>query len=289
MKKIISYIIIAILSLIIIGFIVFMFLYSNNKNIIEEYYTILESKSYIYKEDRIMSFSVYSTIEDTPIKYKDSNTYSLIMDKNNYLLEIDNIKTIKSDDAYIIKIESKIPDVITEASSINSILKITNKKFDLRLKIGSVSILKPTDYKLISLDGLYASYSYLNGKPEMVGINIIFNKKYDNLSNLKIGNYSYGILNKAIYNMEYDNEIDILKIIPSYSAQELENDYILNMEGKKYFIPISYKALMLQKVGYITFKLDNINYYFDTFYFMNNECMFNEYKDKMIKGEIKYA
>ena len=61
------------------------------------------------------------------------------------------------------------------------------------------------------------------------------------------------------------------------------------MEGKKYFIPISYKALMLQKVGYITFKLDDINYYFDTFYFMNNECMFNEYKDKMIKGEIKYA
>ncbi|MGM9970495.1 MAG: hypothetical protein ACI35S_08895 [Anaeroplasma sp.] len=272
---------------------VFMFVlliyYSDNKEINEEFSTIVEAKSYVIEPNRQISFSVYTKNKNSLIIYSDKNTYTLILDSNSFLLENVTISQFPISSYYLIKIYADIPMVTkTECYAENAYLLIKNQKFSVSLNVGTMSFLSSNLYQLISIDSLSGSYSYINGELELVGINIEFSNNYNTLQEIRIGNTGYGILSKSIKGACFNNEIEILNIIPSYSIKYTNHEF-LSLQKDKYFIPIGYNSLYLIRGGYLVIKLDGKNYYIDTFDFMVNELEISNYEKKIVKGEVKYA
>ena len=116
MKKI-KIIIIASLSVLIIFSITLLIIASNNKKIDEAYHTILESKSYVYDENRKMIFNVYSDTENTLIEDVSNNSY--VLDLGNVSATLDNVKVYKYKipESTLIKIETDIPNISNTVSS----------------------------------------------------------------------------------------------------------------------------------------------------------------------------
>ncbi len=288
MVKLIKKIIIVVIPFILFISIIILIIISNNKQVKDDYYMILENKGYVMKDNRNMYFTVYSKKSDTLINYKDENSYTLLLDNMNFTLEVEDISKFEYKDYYIYKLRTNMP-IFNESFSSKAKLKITNTKFTLILDIGTISFLNPNEYNLISLDLLYASYSYINDAKMLVGINIKLTDEYKFLKNFKITNYANGLLSKMIFDNSYDYEIEINKLVSGYKISYIEDNYIVGLKSNSFFVPITYKEAYMIKDSYITFELDGIKYYIDTFSFMVNDLKLEEYQKLMTLGEIKYA
>lgn len=272
---------------IIIGFIIVIYI-SNKKDISDEYYTILENKSYVIKDNRRINFTIYSKKDESLITYEKENKYYLILEDMTYLLEDVTINKYDLDDIYLYKLDAKLP-LLPKSISSTLYLRIDNLRFSLLLNYGTISLLNPKEYELLSVDDLYASYSVINGIKRIVGINITLSNNYTILENLSIGNYAKGYLSKVIFEEKLNYEIDIYDYLKEYKYNQIEENYRVNLKSKTLFIPISQKNDYITKEGYLTFLLDKKKYYLDTFSFMIGELDINTYDNLISKGVITYV
>ena len=283
MKKIIIFIFILLISILSITI-----YFSYQKKSMNDYFIIKQNKSYVYKENEELSFELYSYKNNSLITFKDENEYFICYEDNIINLVDVSINEYYQNDIYLIKIKSKMPEVFKNGIIIKDlILKINNDKFSFMANMGSLSILDPTNYELLSINDLYASYSYINNNLMLVGINISLTNEYRTLSDFKIGNFTSSLLSLALKDSLYDNEIEIKKILPSYDPTEIENKTI-DLKSNTYFIPITYIEYNVIKEGYITLKLDDKLYYLDTFSFITNDLIFNDYKNLSRSANISY-
>ena len=283
MKKIIIFIFILLISILSITI-----YFSYQKKSMNDYFIIKQNKSYVYKENEELSFELYSYKNNSLITFKDENEYFICYEDNIINLVDVSINEYYQNDIYLIKIKSKMPEVFKNGIIIKDlILKINNDKFSFMANMGSLSILDPTNYELLSINDLYASYSYINNNLMLVGINISLTKEYRTLSDFKIGNFTSSLLSLALKDSLYDNEIEIKKILPSYDPTEIEIKTI-DLKSNTYFIPITYIEYNVIKEGYITLKLDDKLYYLDTFSFITNDLIFNDYKNLSRSANISY-
>ena len=285
-KNLIKIIIIVTLCIIAITSIIFIIICSVNKNINEGYHTVLESKSYVYEKDRKMTFNVYSDTYDTLIADNTNNQYVLQLNNLSYELENVEVRKYKIPESTLLKIEADIPIISDSVSSDSAKLIIYTPNKTVTLRLGAISILNPTKYKLLGVDRLYASYCIVDGYKQLVGINIKFKEHYDSIEDFKLGEYAIGNL-RLMTNENYDNEINIQAIIPSYNIYRVERVTGVSVNKDSYFIPINYISLMLIRESYISLRINNENYYIDTFSFMTNDLSYEEYKNIMKDGEIK--
>lgn len=285
MKKLLFLILVLLISLIIS-----LFMISNQKDIIEDYYTIIESKGYVMEEDREISFDIYSRKENTLIENPLNNEYVLELDTMKIKLEDIRIeKNQIKDKLYLIKIYSNMPLFNEEEyHSKTSKLVITNSKYSLNLAYGEMSFLNPKGYKLISLDGLFGSYIEYHNSLILAGINIKFHDEYEYLTSIKAV-ACHGILSKAREDLVLENQIDNKAMGYNYNPIKPEQDYLLTLNSKTYFIPLGYSEVSIIRSSYLTFTLDTKKYYFDTFDFMTNILDLDNYQEYQRKGEIKYA
>ncbi len=267
-----------------------LFAFSYQRISLEEFYTLPQAKSYIYEENRRMKFEIYSTKKDTLITMKEKNTYFLKTKSLKFELQQIEVETISLNTMFLYRITCKVPylqDNLFKESKVT--LFITNAKYSIEFEIGSLSILNPKDYELLSIDRFYGSYAYINKTLELVGLNITFNNSYKKISEISIGKMVYGDLKHCIKNKHFPNEIDIISLIPNYEVEKIEEKESLSMDTNTYFIPMSYSNLETVTQGFITFVLDDKKYYMDTFDFIVNSLDFDLYKGKMKKGDLKYA
>lgn len=289
MERLIKIGISLILSIILIVFLFVIIFVSNNKITNEEYYVILQNYSYVYKENRTFSISIYSNTNSSLIEYNDKNEYFLILDSFEVkLLDVD-IKKYISEKETLYKLEAKIPEVEDKIKSDNAKLKIKNSSYELNFNLGTFSIFNSNGYNLLSINRLYGAFSNINNEKRLVGININIPNNFSFMTNFKIGEYGYGILSKCKYNLDLDYEIDINQIITNYNIKNIEEDYIIGLQNNNIFIPLSYYRNYLTKEGYITVELDGMKYYIDTFTFLVNEVNKNDYPSSIYKGDLKYA
>lgn len=283
MKKIYS----LILFIIVIIFVMLVFI-NNNRVETDSFYAIKESKGYVLKNDSKMHIDVYSKLENSLITYTDKNIYQIKNDNSIYNLENVTVKTSKNGDLYVNRIEADL--INTSATNLlidDAVLNIINESYSLNIKIGTISILNPIDYTLLSFNKYYGSYSYLNGCLELVGINLELTDNYNYLSNFSINDYAKGNLSDVLYNL-YNNEIDIKTILPNYNPLYF-NDSKIKIESNKLFIPISYVKLLMIKEAYITLCLDDNMYYIDHFSFISNVLNYSDYENVLETGDIKYV
>ncbi len=284
MKKVISLII----FVIIIG-IVSMFYYSETKIINESFYVIDSHYSFIYENNKRYNIDIYSDSANSIIEYVDDNIYQIVDGNDIYTLINVKIKKEKVNKYHVYQLSFDIFDIGKEEKIIeNPILKITNQKYTLKLNIGDIYILKPTNYELLNINNYYASYSYLNEALMLVGLNIELNDEFNTIYELKVGNYASARLDLALKNTLLNNEINIKEVINNYRYNELCN-YNLNLEAKTYFIPITYDNLKVIKASFITLNIDDKNYYLDYFPFITNILDLDDYKNYIREGQISYV
>lgn len=254
----------------------------------DEYYVLPQAKSYVNEPNRKMSFEIYSNNDNSLIKYPDKNIYTIKFNDSFYTLNNVSIDVVKQADMYVYIIES---DVINPACELlskdNSILEITNSKYRMSFNIGNLAILTPQHYKLLSIDDLYGSYSYVNGSLELVGVNINFTKNHTILQNINVGGYAIGDLTNTI-NYFQANEINIIELIPSYNILKINKVSNLELNDTSYFIPVNYPKLLSITQGFILFEIDNESYYLDTFSFIVNKLDYKDYNNKLKPIEVIY-
>lgn len=285
MKKIIIpvFIVLSILSIlvIVIGY---------NKEIDIEFYSIKENYSFVEKENRKMTFNVYSKTDNPLISYPKNNNYQIKLDSQSFKLENVECEIYDLSKMYLIKIIANTPD-ITDSEYISNTCKliIFNASYKLELDMGSFSIIDSKYINLISLDNLSASYSKMDNIPYLCGLNLRLTNNYDYLTQIRIGGFSYGMLSRTKFDLKCDNEIDIESVIVNYNYKKVEEDYVLGLKSNTLFIPFGYLNDYFIKSGYIVFKLDGNFYYFDNWPFMTTDPNLDNFKDKLEKGEFKNA
>ena len=283
--KIIKISILATLILLAIVGIISIIAVFNNKKTVEGYHTVLESKSYVCEENRRMTFNVYSETYQSLINDTKHSNYILKMSELSFELENVEVKRYKLDDITLIKIYADLPQVSRTISSDSAKLIIVTTRYQLTLKLGTISILALDEYELLGVDRLYGTYSVVEGVKHLVGVNIKFSQKFNKIRDFKIGEYSYGNLNQMVESNEIPNEINIIDLIPNYNIYRVERTSDKDISDKTYFIPINYITLAIIREGYITVVLDDKKYYIDMFSFMSNDFDYETYKDIMKDGE----
>ena len=284
MKKIII-----ILYLTLITGLVSLFFYGNSKKIDHRLFTIKENISVVYEKNRYMTFNIYSEIKNPMIIYPEYNSYTLRLDKLSFTLENVSVEVVEGFDINIVKIKANMPNLTnSELYSKTCYLDIVNADYSVMLNLGTFSYLNSDYYKQIELDSLSGSYSYVDDYFNLVGINIKLSKKYEYMTEFRIGAYAIGMISKTKTNLSYDNEINIYDIIPSYIDTKIDRNYVYGIKSNMMFIPIGYIESYLTRSGYIVITLDNINYYFDDFPYMTTDPIFTKYKNYLIEGD-RYA
>lgn len=279
MKKIIIFIT-TILILIIVLLIV------RNKEQVLEVYGMNEYIGLVDDGTKRLSLNIYLNKSKSLITYPSKNSYSLHMDNMNVLLEDVLINEKAIDDYYEINITAKMPVIINdELYSNNNYLIIKNDKYQIKVNVGSLSILKTNNLPKLIIENITGSYSYINNNPSLVGINMKTINSYSNISYFRLGYSSYCSLNLIKENTSYDSEINIKNIIPEY-------EYLYNgkyNESKELlsninFYPLSHNSFKLIRRSYALITLDGITYYIEDI----NLCKlpFNKLKSYLIKGEV---
>lgn len=288
MKKqlIIKISIIASLCILAIGGIITIIICSNNKKVAEGYHTILESRAYSYDEGRRMTFSIYSDTYSTLLNDTKNNQYILKLGDLSYELENVDVIRYKLEDYTLIKISSDLPYTSKTISSDSARLVIITTKYQLSLRLGSLSIFNHDEYELLGVDSYYGTYSMVDGLKVLVGINIRFSEEYSQMSDLKVGEFAYGNLRLAFESNNMPHEINIGEYIPEYNAYRVERSANVDVSNNSYFIPLNYTTLGTIREAYLTIILDNKKYYLDDFSFMTSELSYRDYKDKMKDGEF---
>ncbi len=261
---------------------------TSKKDISDNYYTILENKGYVMDSNRYIDFKIYSKKDESLLKYKEENIYTLILDNMSLVLNDIDINLYDLDEYYLYKIEAAMPLFDNNISSF-AYLNIKNKSFDLNLSLGTISFLNKNKYKLLSIDSLYASYSIFNNEKHLSGINIKLTNDHKFLTEVKLGEYNYGQLSNILFDKNLDNEIDIYDYIPKYKRNYLEKNQQVSIKSKTFFIPISTNNSYLTKETYITFKIDNELYYLDTFIYMVGETNPDNYESIYKLGDLNYV
>ena len=284
MKKILC-----LIFIIIISGIIGIYYYSENKSIKEDFYVIDSHYNFIYEENRRYNIDLYSDSANSIIEYTNDNLYQIINDNDIYTLNDVNIQKQKVNNYYVYQLSFNIFDIGEEELILsNPILKILNQRFTLLLEIGDIYILNPINYELLNINNYYASYSYLNKSLMLTGLNIEFSDGFNTLLDMNMGPYAKGRLDLALDDTLLKNEINIKEIIPEYKYNELDDSY-LNLNSNTYFIPITYSELKLIKSSFITFNIDNKDYYLDYFPYIANILDLDDYKNYMKKGQMIYV
>ena len=282
MKKIII-----IIYLVLIVSISGVMVYANSKSITSKFYTIRENYSYVYENDRKMTFNVYSTSNDTMIMYPEYNSYTLRLDKLSHTLENVKVDVLESNEINVIKITCDMPK-LTDSELVSSTCKldIINGEYSLLLDMGTFTMLDSKYYPNIVIDGLSGSYSSINGYINLVGINITLNGEYEYMNEFRLGYFTSGIISKTKSKVSYGNEIAIYDIMPDYVETRIDNNYTYGVKDKMMFIPMGYRMSYLSRSGYLIMSFDNKYYYFDNFPFMATDPIFNNYKNYLTEGVI---
>lgn len=261
-----------------------------NKEIDIEFFSIKENYSFVEKENRKMTLNIYSKTDKPLISYPERNNYLVKLDSQSFKLENVECNINNLGKMYLIKIIADIPDITdSEYISQSFNLLIYNASYNLSLDMGSFSIIDSKYINLLSLDSLSASYSKMENKPYLCGLNLKLSNDYDFLTLIRIGGFSYGMLSRAKFDIKYENEIDIDSIIVNYNYKRIEEDYTLGLKSKELFIPFGYLNDYFIKSGYIVFKIDGNYYYFDNFPFMTTDPILDNFMDKLSKGDYKNA
>ena len=274
-----------------IVFIVLLYLYSNQKRINLEFYSIYEAKGLVMEKDREISFDFYSYKKDVLIEDINKNEYILELDNMKIKLDVIRIDSfLVKDNLYLFKLYAKMPILSNvEYFSNKQDLVIINQNYKLTLKYGPISFLNPNSYKLLSLDSLYGSYMKIDKELALVGLNLKLHNNYSYLTKLRLGNICYSDLSKTKFDTLFDNVINLSSFGYNYNYKKYEDIYSLKIESKDLFIPLGYKELSIIRESYIIFELDLETYYFDTFKFLNNTLDILEYDNFKMKGEIEYV
>ncbi len=264
-----------------------IFVYGNSKRIELKFYTIRENYSYVYDDNRYMTFNVYSKANDPMIIYPEYNSYTIRLDNLTYTLENVSVQMYETSDINIIKITAPLPKITNnEIISSSFKLDIKNGEYSLLLDLGTFSMIDNKYYPNLVLDGLSGSYSDINGYTNLVGINLLLNEEYEYINDFRIGGFTGGIISKSKSKVNYPNEINIYEIMPDYIETKIDSDYTYGIKDKMMFIPVGYKMTYLTRSGYIVIKLDGKNYYFDNFPYMTTDPVFIKYKNYLTEGEI---
>ena len=274
--------------------IVILYLYSNQKRINLDFYSLYEAKGLVMEEDREISFDFYSYKKDVIVSDVNKNEYILVLDNMRVKLEGVRINSYSiKDNLYLFKLYAKMPilkiDKEGEYSSNKQNLVIINQNYTLTLEYGPISFLDPKHYKLVSLDSIYGSYMKLDNELTLVGLNIRLHNDYSYLTKLRLGNICFSDLSKAKFDSLFDNIINMSSFGYNYNYKKYDDIYSLEIESKDIFIPLGYKDLSIIRESYIIFELDLKKYYFDTFKFMNNTLDLDEYETFKRKGNIEYV
>lgn len=289
MERIIKIIVFSFLFIFLIAVTVIMIVASNNKYVTDNFYVVMENRSYIYEEGRKFSVTIYSDMDSSLITYQNENEYYLLLD--DYESKLNNVSVNKYEGVKdkLYKFEFDLPKPNDELSSENAKLRISNSKYKVEFDIGTFCVINKANYELLSVDRLYGSFDNISGEKRLVGINIKFNQKFDYLTSFKLGKYGYGYLSKTMYNQSFDYNINITNYINNYSINKIEEDYTLGLAYNDLFIPITYKKNYILKDSYITLTLDGKDYYIDNFSYLVNELSPSDYPKTTSKGEITYA
>lgn len=281
---------VCLILILLCGGLVLLVYFSGKRAEEEEFYILPQHKSYVYEEGRRMSFEVYSSIADSLLRYPDKNQYLLKTENMTYTLEETAVEVYPQGRHYLIVISCDVPKPPQQELYEPAVkLEIINSKYTVTLFTGSLSILNPEGIRLLGTDTLYASYSYVDGMLELVGLNITFSGSYSRLSAVQIGGAVFGCLREIRKDMRLENETEIRKVIPSYNIEGTEEAASVELLGQTYFIPMVYSVLYPVRQGYIKLCLDDRLYYLDTFSFIVNAFEPDDYRSFIAKGEIYYA
>lgn len=252
-----------------------------------EFYSIKTNYSFVEDDNRKMNFYVYSKINNPLISYPNKNSYQIKLDNQSFFLDNVHCKEHTYKNNSLIIIEADIPNITdTEYISETCELVIINSSYKVSLDLGSFSIIDSKYFNLLSLSALSATYSYIDDSKYLTGINLELSGNYNFIESFRIGGFNYGTLSRSKFSLELDNEEDIRDYIINYNKDRVEKEYLLQIQNNKIFIPISYILDYFIKEGYIVIKIDNVNYYFDTFPFMVTYPDYNSFFNKLEKGEF---
>lgn len=269
---------------------VFLVVFSSARGIEECLYIVPQAKSYICKEGERLSFEIYSNREDSILSYPQQNMYQLTSESSVYTLEDVRVEKIFQKEMTLLIITAALPPMTEDFLYLEEgRLRIENAVFSVVFDFGALSILKPTGYTLLGVDDFYASYAYIDGVLQLVGLNITFSKDYQTISFLSVGNVATADFNLAQKNLKCQNEVDILRIVPDYRIEAERGVASLSAESRTYFFPLVYDELLVIRQGFITALLDGTWYYMDTFAFIVNELEYAEYRPVLKRGGIEYA
>lgn len=264
---------------------------SSIRRVEERLYILPQAKSYICKEGERLSFEIYSNRRDSILFYPEQNTYQLVSNSAVYTLKEVHVEKLLQKEMTLFIITAALPPIPEDTLYLDEgILRIENSVFTGIFEFGSLSILKPEGYALLGVDDFYASYAYIDGVLQLVGLNITFSKIYQTISALKVGSSTRADLTLAQKDMKCPNEVEILQIVPNYQIEIEEREIPpLLAESRTYFFPMVYDKLLVIRQGFITAQLDGIWYYIDTFTFIVNELDYAEYQPALKRGGLEYA
>ena len=257
-----------------------------NKEELLEVYGMNEYIGLVDDGTNRLSLNIYLNKSKSLITYPSKNSYQLNMDNMNVLLEDVIVKEKAVDDYYEINISAKMPVIITDELYSNyNYLIIKNNEYQIKVNIGSLSILKPDNFPKLIIESITGSYSYINNNASLVGINMKTVNSYSNISYFRLGYSSYCNLNLIMKNTSFDNQINIKNLIPEYEYLLSSNyNQAIELDNNVNFYPISHNSFKLIRRSYGIITFDGITYYIED----NNFCNlpFNELKPYLIKGEV---
>lgn len=257
---------------------------SSLKVISNQFKAIYQSYGYVYKEDKRMQFELYSEDATSVIENTSINSYYILSNDINVLLNNVEVTKEKQENYYLYRITCDIFKPLDKELKIkDAVLKIETDQFNIEIIIGSLSIFND-DVELLSFNDIYASYTYINGSLMLCGINLGLNENYNRISNLSVNGMTYTDSSMIVDGTFYGNEIEIKKIIPNYEYSSILRSH-RKIETNKLFIPVTYKNLIVIKGGYLIITLDGINYLINEFDFIFNDLDINDY-EKYIRESI---
>ncbi|MDE6585006.1 MAG: hypothetical protein K2K15_06360, partial [Anaeroplasmataceae bacterium] len=273
-----------------------IFIISKNKNVVEEeiIYSIPRITTYHYAPEKRMNFEVYINSEHSLIEYTEKNTYLLSTSYATFpLMNVSVSKVLdfidKEESFYKYSIEADLfsmqeEDIILE----DCYLKIKNESFIIEAPVGYLAIYR-NNYIPLDFTDLYGNYTYVNDELHLVGITIQLSKKYNSLKQVKIGSIT---ANKRYIeqDMLYDSERFLSEVQQPIFEQDFTSDaYPLRAKEGYYYIPFSYKSIVLITKACVLLQIDDEVYYIEDFPYLANEIHISDYQKTRVKGTIKYA
>lgn len=264
-------------------------LFSNQKHLELEVYSIPKGIGYTYEENKNLNFELYSNQKKPAFTFVEDNIYTIETSTSYALLSNVKCNTYEVKNGYIHKFEAALPNLGEGIVELNSAkLHIKNTSYTLIANLGSLTVLNPVGYELLDFSLLNGCYSKFDNDLYLVGITLKPNIE-GKLQEFSLGGFASGRLDLIIEDVKYENEININDIIKGYrlAGNSIQETY--DIEEKSYFIPLIYKKTMLVFNSFITLKINDRNYYIDQFPYKLTDNPYEDFKVKGRSAEIIYA